>query len=170
MLSEIAAGIEVTDKQCERGVATVDETDADLADGLRAVEAELPCSAGAAAAVVSTYIAGASVGDAADEAGLVPMTAAKTLHLLGVEGLSPLAPEARRIVRDWQSGDLSRADAQALTGATEAEFALASYVEAHDPLPDAAELVRGVLRDDADAAVEKRDRLSATMSGVDDLL
>lgn len=170
MLSEIAAGIEVTAEQRERGVATVDDTGDDLVGALRDVESELPCSPDAAASVVRAYTAGASVGDAAAEAGVVPMTAAKALHLLGVEGLSPLAPEARRIVRDWQRGELSRADAQALTGASEAEFALASYLEAHEPLSDAADAVRGALRTGDDAAVEKRDRLSETMSGVDELL
>ena len=170
MLSDIASGIETTDEQRQRGVATVDDTGTDLAATLERVEDELPCSGERAAAVVRAYTSGRSVGDAGREAGLVPMTAAKTLHLLGIEGLSPLAPEARRIVRDWQRGELSRADAQALTGATEAEFALASYVESREPLPDAAAAVRGALRDGDDAAVAKRDRLAATMSDVDELL
>jgi hypothetical protein len=170
MLSEIAAGIEVTDEQCDRGVATVDDTDAELATALSPVAADLPCDAERAAALARAYTEGRSVGEAGEKVGLVPMTAAKTLHLLGVEGLSPLAPGARRIIRDWQRGDLSRADAQALTGADESEFALASYLEAHDPLPNAAEAVRGVLRDGDDAAVAKRDRLAETMSDVDDLL
>ncbi|MFC6730935.1 hypothetical protein ACFQDG_19970, partial [Natronoarchaeum mannanilyticum] len=63
MLSEIAAGIEVTAEQRERGVATVDDTDDDLIGALRDVEADLPCSADAAAEVVGAYTAGASVGD-----------------------------------------------------------------------------------------------------------
>ena len=71
VLSEIAAGMEVTAEQRERGVATVDGTDDDLAGAVRDAEAELPCSADAAAAVVRAYTAGASVGDAAGEAGAV---------------------------------------------------------------------------------------------------
>lgn len=143
-LSDIAAGLEVTHSQEERGVATVDTTDATLAERLAPFEAELPCSAEAAATVLTRYSSGASVGAAGRAAGIAPVTAAKTLHLLG-ETVQPLGPMAREIVKDWIAGELSRADALELTRAGEVEFALAVYVETHEPLEEACAAVEGVL-------------------------
>jgi hypothetical protein len=97
------------------------------------------------------------------------MTAAKLLHRCGVTGLSPLGPTGRRIVRDWLAGDLPRTEATELAGADEADFALAAYVETHDPVPDLADAVEGVLEPDATATVDKRDALAETMSSVGDL-
>ncbi len=169
MLSEIADGIELTERQRDRGIATVDETDKTLAEGLVEHADELPCQPATAATVVDTYTAGRSVGDVAREAGVTPMTAAKTLHLLGIEGLSPLAPRAREIVRDWQRGELSRTDAETLVQASETEFALAAFIEAHDPIDGVTELTGAALAEHGDAAVDKRDRLAETMSGVGEL-
>lgn len=135
-LSDIASGIEVTARQEDRGVATVDDTGASLVDRLRPHADTLPCTPEAAATVLETHAGGTSVGESARSAGITPVTAAKTLHLCGVDGVTPLAPTARRIVRDWLTGELSRADALALTAAEDAEFALAAYVETHDPDPD----------------------------------
>lgn len=160
-LSDIAAGLEVTAEQRDRGVATVDDTDRSLAERLAGV-GKLPCTPEAAAVLVEAYAGGASVGESAREAGVAPTTAAKTLHLLG-EDVNPLAPTARRVVRDWLAGAVSRADALALTGADEAEFALAVYVETHDPLPDARDALAGAL------AVDRDDPLAETRSSVDDL-
>ncbi len=161
-LSDIAAGLEVTTEQRERGVAAVDATDAPLADRLGAFEDDLPCSAAAAATVVETYAGGASVGASAGAADLPPVTGAKALHLLG-ESVSPLGPMGRDLVRDWLSADLSRADALALSGASETAFALAAYVETHDPLPGARDALEGALAPAGDAAVEKRDALGDTL-------
>lgn len=168
-LSDIADGIEVVDEQRDRGVATVDDTGEDLATALADYAGDLPCSPSAGATVVETFAGGAAVGTAAREAGVVPVTAAKTLHLLGVEGVSPLGPTAREIVRDWLSGDLSHAEARELTGASEREFALAAFVESHDPLAGASDAVEGALSSRSNAAVRKRDRLSGAMDGVDRL-
>lgn len=160
-LSDIAAGLEVTTEQRERGVATVDDTDRSLADRLADV-GDLPCTPEAAATLVESYAGGASVGESAREAAVAPTTAAKTLHLLG-EDVNPLAPTARRVVRDWLDGELSRADALGLAGGDEAAFALAVYVETHDPLPGARDALAGAL------AVDPGDPLAETRSGVDDL-
>jgi len=170
-LSEIAAGLELTTKQVQRGVASVDDTDVDLDARLREFESELPCSAAGASTVLDRYDAGASVGDAGEAAALAPITAAKLLHRCGFEGVTPLSPTARRVLRDWVDGRLSRADALELTGTNEAEFALAAYVETHEPITELAEAVR---RDAAapiagDALVSKRDALAETMSGSADL-
>jgi hypothetical protein len=108
------------------------------------------------------------VGEAGHEAGVAPITAAKVLHLAGVEGVSPLAPEARRVVRDWLDGRLARTEARTLTGASEAEFVLGAYVERVDPIPEAVEAVAARRWADADAAVRKRDHLAATMSAATD--
>ena len=143
-LSDIAAGLEVTHTQEERGVTTIDMTDATLAERLAPFEAALPCSADEAGTVLERYATGASVGASGRAAGIAPVTAAKTLHLLG-EAVSPLGPMAREIVRDWITGDISRADALALTRAGEVEFALAVYVETHEPLEEASAAVEGVL-------------------------
>jgi len=166
-LSEIAAGVEVTTEQRERGVATVDGTDGSLADKLTAHADALPCDPAAAAAVVERYAAGGSIGQAA-AAGEVPrVTAAKTLHLLG-ESVSPLGPTGREVVRDWIAGEVSRTEALALSRASPAEFALAAYVETHDPLSAARDAVQGALdagrlTDETDAsladATEAPDRL-----------
>jgi len=143
-LSDIAAGLEVTATQEARGVATVDATDATLAERLAPFAADLPCSATAAATVLERYVGGGSIEAAGHAAGLAPVTAAKTLHLLG-ESVSPLGPTGRDIVRDWIAGDLSRSEALELTRVGETEFALAAYVETHDPIDDACVAVEGVL-------------------------
>jgi len=168
-LSDIAAGIEVCEQQRERGVPTVDATGSDLLDRLDAHANHLPCTPEAAATVLDVYAAGTSIGDCAREAGIAPMTAAKLLHRCGVTGVSPLAPTAREILRDWLDGDLSRSEAVTLVGADEAEFALATYVETHEAVPDLADAVAGVLEPESNASVAKRDALAETMSAVEDL-
>ena len=169
-LSDIAAGIETTTKQRARGVPTVDGTENDLEDRLAAHADRLPCEPSAAAAVLEAYAAGTSVGAAARRAGVAPMTAAKTLHRCGEQGVSPLGPTARRIVRDWLAGELSRADAVSLTGAGEAEFALAAYVESHDPVPALVEAGEAALTPDRNASVTKREALAETMTDAADLV
>ncbi len=165
-LEDIAAGIEVTHRQRDRGVATVD--DAALADVLTTYADELPCPPERAVTVVETYVAGASVGAAGREAGVVPVVAAKTLHLLGFEGISPLGPAGREVVHDWVAGRLSHAEARELADAGERTFALAAYLETHDPIDGASERVRSALADRGDAAVRKRDRLGDTLSDLGD--
>jgi len=165
-LSEIAADVQVTAEQRDRGVATVDDTATDIADGLAEYAADLPCTAEEAATVVEAYADGASVGAAGGAAGVAPMTAAKALHRLGVRGLSPLSPRQREIVRDWLAADLPRSEALALCGETETEFALAAYVETHDPVPGAAAVAERALAD----AGPSEDPLDDAMSSVDELL
>lgn len=162
-LSDIAAGVEVTVEQRDRGVATVDGTDASLAARLAEYERELPCTSDEAATVVETYAGGRSVGSAARVAGIAPVTAAKTLHLLG-EQVAPLGPTGRAVVRDWLAADLSRTEALELAGASERELALAAFVETHDPVEEACEAVAATLSPDRDG-----DALEETMSGVADL-
>lgn len=168
-LSDIAAGLEVTAEQDERGVATVDDTGAGLLERLRAHADDLPCTPEAAATVVETHAAGDSVGDSAREAGVSPVTAARALHRCGVPGVSPFAPAAREVVRDWLAGDLPRTEAVALTGGDEAEFALAAYVESHEPIADLEDAVDDALTPDRSATVRKRDALADTHSTVGDL-
>jgi hypothetical protein len=168
-LSEIAADLEVTTEQRDRGIPTVDDTGTSLADRLSLHAETLPCTAEAAATVVETHADGTSVGACAREAGVAPVTAAKALHRCGVEGVTPLAPTARDVLRDWLAGDLSRADALALTGADEAEFALAAYVESHDPVPELVEAVEGSLEPTRTATAEKRAALGETMTDSPDL-
>ena len=169
-LSEIAAGVESTTEQVERGVATVDDTGVDLDRRLREFESELPCTAAAAATVIKEYRSGADVGAAGDTAALAPITAAKLLVRCGFDGITPLSPTARRVLRDWLDGRLGRTEALELTGATDAEFALATYAETHDPIPE----VEAAVRSEAtapiagDAAVSKRDALAGTMNGIGD--
>lgn len=165
-LPDIAAGLEVTARQRDRGVATVDGTDAPLDARLEPFAAGLPCSAERAAAVLDTYLGGASVGGAAGAAGLAPIEGAKVLHLLGVEGLSPVTPLGRQVVRDWLDARLPRTEAVELAGGDETEFALAAFVETHDPLDGARDVVDGAFLD-GDASVDKRDALAETMSGGD---
>ncbi len=166
-LSDIAAGIEVTTEQRERGVASVDRTDEHLADRLAGVAEEFPCDAESAATLVEAYAAGSSVGDAGRAAGVAPVTAAKTLHLFG-EQVRPLSPTGMRMVRDWLDGLHSRSEALALTGAGEREFALAAYVETHEPSADAREAVEGHLTSD-DATGEKLASLGESVETRDDL-
>ncbi len=168
-LSDIAAGIRVTERQREHGVAAVDDTDSSLAERLAPFADALPCSPAAAATLVETYAGGADVGTAARAADLPPTDGTKVLHLLG-EPVTVLSPTARDIVRDWLTAEISRADALALTGASEREFALAVFLLTHDPLDGAREALEGVLSLAGDAAVEKRDALGETMSGPGDLL
>ncbi len=162
-LSEIAAGIEVTAEQRDRGVTAVDDTGGDLADRLAPVEDDLPCDAAAAARLVDTYAAGASVGEAARVAGLAPVTGAKTLHLLG-EPVDPLSPTARAVVGDWLDARIGRTEALAVTGLDRREFMLGVFVATREPLPAGREAVAGALD------VERADPLADARSGVDDLL
>jgi hypothetical protein len=141
-LADIAAGIEVTEHQRERGVAAVDDTAENLADRLTPFAEDLPCSASDAATVVDAYASGRAVDDCGHAADVPPVTAAKTLHLLG-EQVSPVGPTGRDIVTDWLDGRLSRSDAMALSGVGERTFALAAYVESTEPLPEARDAVEG---------------------------
>lgn len=168
-LSDIAAGIAVTAEQDDRGVPTVDASGADLVDRLEPHAEALPCTADAAATVLETHTRGTSVGDSAQAAGVAPVTASKVLHRCGVAGVSPLSPTAREVVRDWQAGRLSRSEAQTLTDADDATFALAAYVESHDPVPELAAAAEGALEPTGSASVDKRDALAETMSSVTDL-
>lgn len=168
-LSDIAAGVTVTERQRERGVATVDDTAATLADRLAAHADSLPCSPETAAAVADAYAAGASVGSAAAAAGTVPATAAKTLHLLGTPGITPLSPLGVDVLEDYLAGDLTRSDAVALAGASEYEFALAAYVATHDPLPGAREAVDGALSPTGAASLGKRAELGGSLETPDSL-
>ncbi|SMO59828.1 DUF7858 family protein [Halorubrum cibi] len=144
-LSEIAEGLEVTVGQRDRGVAVADDTETPLADRLREHAEKLPCTPEATATLVDAYTAGRSVGDAAADAGVAPMTAAKTLHRCGVSGVCPLAPTRRGVVRDWLDGRLARSEAVTLAGGDDADFALATYVETHDPVPAVADVVAAKL-------------------------
>ncbi|WP_135829839.1 DUF7858 family protein [Halorussus halobius] len=161
-LSDIADGLEVTAQQRDRGVASVDATagtQTSLRERLAEFGDELPCDAASAATIVEGHVAGRSVGDGARAAGVAPVTAAKTLHLLGCEGVSPLTPRAHDILRDWLSADLSRTEAKELAGASETEFALATFVETHDPLDGARAVVEGFRSNDRtteDALAEAR--------------
>lgn len=162
-LDDIAAGLEVTTGQHDPGVAVADDTGASLVERLRGFAADLPCTPEAAATLVDAYADGASVGDAARAANVASVTAAKTLHRLG-EDVSPLAPRGRDIVRDWLDARLSRAEARELTGLDDDAFALAAYVETHEPIPGAEEALAGAL------AVEPSDPLADARSGLGDLL
>lgn len=168
-LSDIADGLEVTAEQRDRGVPTVDDTEPDLADRFRPHADALPCTPEAAATIVESFEGGVSVGDAGRDAGVAPVTAAKVLHRCGVAGVCPIAPTAREIVRDWLAGELSRTDALALTGAAEVEFALTTYMETHDPVPELSDAVAGAAESGSSPAVEKRDRLGDVLDAPDDL-
>ena len=140
-LSEIADGLEVTSRQRERGVAVADDTETPLVDRLEPHADDLPCTPAATATLIEAYTAGRSVGDAARDAGVEPMIGAKTLHRCGVSGVCPLAPSRRGVVRDWLDGRIARSEALALAGGDEADFALATYVETHDPVSPVADAV-----------------------------
>ena len=168
-LSEIAEGVETTQPQQERGVAVVDRTDRSIEHAIEPFVEALPCGRQAAVTIVEQYRSGKRIGDAAREAGVAPMTASKTLHLLGFDGLSPLSPLGRDVLRDWLAADLPRADALALTDASESEFALAAYIETHDPLDGAEERIQDASTPDTDAMVDKRETLADTMSAAVDL-
>lgn len=161
-LSEIAAGLEVTTEQRERGVATADGTDAPLAERLAAFADDLPCSPAAAATLVEAYTGGASVGRAAAVADLPATTAAKALHLLG-EPVDPLTPTARRVLEDWLAGEVSRSEARRLAGVGDREFALGAYVATHDPIEGAEAAVA-----DALSPTREADPLADAVGDADD--
>ncbi|MFB6110589.1 MAG: hypothetical protein ABEJ60_06930 [Halodesulfurarchaeum sp.] len=168
-LSDIARGLTTTRTQDERGVAVVDRTGTPLETILEEFAPDLPCGADPAAALVTSYLGGASVGDAATAAGVPKTTAAKALHRLGFEGLSPLSPLQRDLCADWLAGELGRIEARELAGAGDREFALGAYVQSHDPIPGANEAIEDALSTAADAMVEKRDALADTMTAAGDL-
>lgn len=168
-LSDIAEGVATTQRQRDRGVAVVDRTDRSLSTALDPFAEDLPCEAEAAAELVRAYTDGASVGGAATAAGVAPITASKTLFRLGFEGLSPLSPLERDICRDWLDAELTRTEALELVDAGVQVFALGAYIETHEPLPEASEVVQDALATDADAMVRKRDALADTMTASQDL-
>lgn len=163
-LSKIAAGLEVTVEQCDRGVATVDGTATPLAERLEPFADALPCRPETAAKAVEAYGEGADVGRAAAVADIPKTTAAKTLYLLG-EPIDPLPPTAKRVLEDWLVGEISRTEARRLADVGTAEFALGAYVATHEPIPDAECVVA-----DALAVEHAADPLSEARSSVDDLL
>jgi hypothetical protein len=163
-LSDIAAGIEVTTEQVDRGVAAVDDTEADVVTRLEPFAEDLPCGMEAAVELVAVYAEGATVGEAARRAGLAPTTGAKTLHRLG-EPVSPLTPHQRTVVDDFLAARVSRTEAIRLIG-DEADFALGVYTRTHDPLPGAGEAVEGLLAPGS----ANPDPLAEARSDVDDLL
>ena len=167
-LADIAAGLEVTNEQRDRGVALVDDTGADLAERLRPFAAELPCDPDRAATLLETQAAGKSIEASGRAAGLAPIDAAKTLYRLGRDGVHPLAPRAREIVRDWLDARLSRTEAMELVGVGETEFALATFIETHDPIDGAREAVDGVLAARR-TELDDRDLLAETMSDAGEL-
>lgn len=168
-LEDIAAGVEVTSRQRDRGVATVDETETSLVERIEPHASELPCTAQAAATILESYEAGNSIGSSARAAGVAPMTAARTLYRCGTPGVCPLSSTNRQIVRDWIAGELGRAEAVTLTGAGDAEFALTTYIETHDPVPELVDAVASV-GSDSNPTIQKRDALAETMSDVSELL
>jgi hypothetical protein len=161
-LSDIAAGLEVTAEQRDRGVATADGTGASLADRLAAFEDDLPCGPAAAAALVEAYAGGASVGRAAAVADVPRTTAAKTLYLLG-EPVDPLTPTARRVLADWLAGEIPRSEARRLADVGDCEFALGTYVATHDPIDGAESVVADALSPTLEA-----DPLSDAVGDADD--
>jgi len=167
-LSEIAAGIEVTTEQCDRGVASVDRTTGTLAERLDDVAEQLPAEPSAAATLLEAYAAGKSVGDAGRAAGLAPTTAAKTLHRCG-EHVCPLSPRQRDVLDDWLDGHLSRREAVDLTGVSDREFALATYVATHEPVADARAALEGALTD-ADATADRQASLGDAVEQPSDLV
>jgi len=156
-LSEIAAGVSTTTEQRDRGVATVDDTDRDLAAALSQFADELPCAPAAAATVADAYVGGAPVDAAAHDADVAPVTAAKTLHRLGFEGLSPISATGDRVLGDYLDGRVSRADARALLSLSDVEFALATYVATHDHIDGARGVVEGALDDESSVAADGLD-------------
>jgi len=167
-LEEIAAGVEVVDEQRDRGVATVDDASESLAEGLEPYAGALPCSAAAAATLVEAYTAGKSVGESARVAGIPPTDGAKVLHLFG-ESVSPVGPMGREIVTDWLAGELPRTEAVELAGVSDQAFALAAYVETHDPIEGAMEAVEGALVPASGDARPRTDAFDDTLSDVGDL-
>lgn len=163
-LDDIAAGIEVTVEQEDRGVAAVDDTGAGVASRLEPFAETLPCDLEAAADLVAAYAEGASVGAAARRAGLAPTAGAKALHRLG-EPVSPLTPSERAVVDDFLTARVSRTEAIRLVG-DEADFVLGVYARTHDPLPGASEALEGLLAPGSTGA----DPLGEARSEVDDLL
>lgn len=161
-LSDIAAGLEVTTEQRDRGVATTDGTGATLADRLAAFEDELPCTPAAAATLADAYAGGASVGRAAAVAELPRTTAAKTLYLLG-EPVDPLTPTASHVLEDWLAGEISRSEARRLANVGEREFALGAYVATHEPIDGAESVVA-----DALSPTRETDPLSDAVGDADD--
>lgn len=169
-LSDIAEGVATTQSQEDRGVAVVDRASESLDAVLEAYASDLSCDVETAATLVSEYRRGASVGSAAIEAEVPPIRAAKILHQIGFEGLTPLSPLQRDICRDWLAGELTRTQAQELADAGDRAFALGAYIETHDPISGVAEAVEDALSPGEDAMVEKRDVLAETMSDANDLL
>ena len=168
-LSELAEGLVVTDRQRKRDVSIVDRTDEMLTERLSKYSSVLPTEPAEAATMIELYVSGNDVETIADELGQVPMIVAKTLHITGMDGISPLAPEDREPLYRWLRGGISGAEAKRQLDVNEYEFALAAFVESHDPHESIATAVEGALAPRQNASVRKRDTLADTMSDGMDL-
>jgi hypothetical protein len=168
-LADIAEGIEVVETQREREVAAVDVAGESLADRLESCASALPCSADQAADVAREYAATGSLDRTAEASDVTRTIAAKTLHLLGFEGVVRIDPADRAIVGRWIDGEIDRTTACRRSSLGERTFALAVYVETHEPLPAARAAVEPALTIDRATAVDRRDTLQETMSDPTDL-
>ena len=169
-LGDIAAGLKVTAEQRDRGVAVVDAAGETLADRLEPYETALPCAPETAAAVFESFTGGKAVETAATDAGVPPVVAAKTLHLLGVDGVCPLSPQGRLIVRDWLEARVTRSEARELTGASETELQLAVFIETHDPPAGITEAIEPALTAGEQPLAANKEALSDTVTEPDDAL
>lgn len=167
-LDDIAEGIQVVKSQERRDVAVLDGASESLSEWLSAVAAELPCSTASAAALARSYAGGASIDRASEVADVTPTVAAKTLHLLGFEGIVDVDPADRRAVRRWIDGELDRTTVQRRCTLDEKRFALTVFVETRDPVRGGRGVVES-MRTDSDAAADPNRALRETMSDPTDL-
>jgi|GEM_PF-423496 len=163
-LADIAEGIRSVEKQQHRDVAVVDAAGTSLADRLETCASDLPCSPPEAASLARQFAGGAPVERCAETVGVTRTVAVKTLHLLGFSGVVTVDRDDRTVVRRWIDGEIDRTTVRRRTGLDESTFALAVYVETHEPLA-AAQAVLDPARTTTDGDPTDQQRaLQETMS------
>lgn len=163
-LADIADGVRSVEKQQRRDVAVVDAVGGSLADRLERCASDLPCSPRDAASLARRFASGTSVERSAEAVGITRTVAAKTLHLLGFSGVVRLDRDDRTVVRRWIDGEIERTAARRRTGLDEATFALAVYVETHEPLAAARAALDPALATRAVDPTDQQRALRDTMS------
>lgn len=155
--------------QHTRDVAVVDAANESLADRLEDCASDLPCSPTAASHLARQFRAGESIEACAETVGVTRTNAARTLHLLGFAGVITVDPVDREIIKQWINGEIDRTTATRRTDLERSRFALAVYVETHEPLTEDQAAIEPTISLSENIQSDRRRVLNETMADPTDL-
>lgn len=168
-LADIAEGVRSVETQHTRDVAIVDAVNESLADRLEGFASDLPCSPTQADRLARQFGAGESIESCAETVGVTRTNAARTLHLLGFAGVITVDPVDREIIKQWINGEIDRITANRRTDLDKSRFALAVYVETHEPLTETRAAIEPTVSLSENIQTDRRRALDETMADSTDL-